>query len=290
MSVRSGQSITVLFTTRVFSTGVGTNADSLPTGALYVNGTVNAASVTVTNISTGLYNAAVTLPTLAFGDEVEIIIAATVSTIADTAVIWGDTKDLAVDTNGIVQGDLQTIKTEAITCAAPVTILASVGTAATSTAQTGDAYAIVTNGTYGNSAIQSTMATSVQVAAVTTNVEAHGDTAWATATGFATPTNVTDAAAAVVLHGDGAWDTATGFAVPGSKMTLDMAQAVNPTVTTETVGGALNAARVQGFGKWVEDKDAKTLTLYAADGITVVRTFTLNDSTSSTAFNPTSRV
>lgn len=40
--------------------------------------------------------------------------------------------------------DLETIKTQAITCAAGVTVLASVGTAATSTAQTGDAYAALT--------------------------------------------------------------------------------------------------------------------------------------------------
>lgn len=37
--------------------------------------------------------------------------------------------------------DLETIKTQSVTCAAGVTVLASVGTAATSTAQTGDAYA-----------------------------------------------------------------------------------------------------------------------------------------------------
>jgi len=37
--------------------------------------------------------------------------------------------------------DLETIKTRAITCPAGVTVLASVGTAATSTAQTGDAFA-----------------------------------------------------------------------------------------------------------------------------------------------------
>src|SRR5581483_10682467 len=102
MTVQSAQAITVLFTTRVFSTGVGTNADSLPTGTLYVNGTANGATVTVTNISTGLYKAAVTLPTLAIGDEVELIIAATVSTISDTSVIWGDTKDLLVDASGDV--------------------------------------------------------------------------------------------------------------------------------------------------------------------------------------------
>lgn len=101
MTVQSAQSVTVLFTTRVFSTGVGTNADSLPTGTLYVNGTADAASVTVTNISTGLYKAAVTLPTLAAGDEVQLSIAATVSTIADKAVIWGDTKDIICSSGAI---------------------------------------------------------------------------------------------------------------------------------------------------------------------------------------------
>lgn len=47
--------------------------------------------------------------------------------------------------------DLNTIKTQAVTCSAGVTVLASVGTAATSTAQTGDSYAIVNHATYGNS-------------------------------------------------------------------------------------------------------------------------------------------
>lgn len=46
--------------------------------------------------------------------------------------------------------DMDTIKTQAITCAAGVTVLASVGTAATSTAQTGDSYAIVASGVFGN--------------------------------------------------------------------------------------------------------------------------------------------
>lgn len=54
--------------------------------------------------------------------------------------------------------DVDTIKTQAVTCAAGVTVLASVGTAATSTAQTGDAYSIVNNGTYGNSAIKTQLA------------------------------------------------------------------------------------------------------------------------------------
>jgi hypothetical protein len=49
--------------------------------------------------------------------------------------------------------DIETIKTQAVTCAAGVTVLASVGTAATSTAQTGDSFAIV-NGDHGLVSIQ----------------------------------------------------------------------------------------------------------------------------------------
>jgi hypothetical protein len=54
---------------------------------------------------------------------------------------------LTVDANHLVavpvtqKVDIETIKTQAITCAAGVTVLASVGTAATSTAQTGDSFA-----------------------------------------------------------------------------------------------------------------------------------------------------
>lgn len=101
MSVRSAQSITVLFTTRSFSTGVATDADSTPAGTLYVNGTSNAASVTVTNITTGIYKAAVTLPTLAVGDVVDLRIAATVNSVADNAVVWRDTKDIVIDSAGL---------------------------------------------------------------------------------------------------------------------------------------------------------------------------------------------
>ncbi len=234
MSVRSGQSITVLFTTRAAATGVATNATGTPTGTLYVNGTADAATVTVTNITTGVYKAAVTLPTLAAGDIVGLSINATVSGVADNGVIWGDTKDLALDSSyrpgidwsnvgapttslaltgttiattqqvdvntiktqtvtcaaGVTVGafvgnataaigvtaagridvglwlgtaplalssqqvqaivpdtqkvDLNTIKTQTVTCAAGVTVLASVGTATTSTAQTGDSFARLT--------------------------------------------------------------------------------------------------------------------------------------------------
>jgi ABC-type uncharacterized transport system YnjBCD ATPase subunit len=94
VSVRSGQSVTTEFTTRAFATGAATNATGTPTGTLYVNGTADAASVTVTNQTTGVYKAAVTLPTLAVGDVVSLVINATVSGVTDNAKIWEDSKDV----------------------------------------------------------------------------------------------------------------------------------------------------------------------------------------------------
>lgn len=107
MSVRSGQPVTVDFTTHAAS-GALTNADSLPTGTLVVNGTDNAASVTVTNKTTGIYKAAVTLPTLAIGDIVQLRINATVGAVADGDYVWQDTKDVLLDSSGKTTDSVQT--------------------------------------------------------------------------------------------------------------------------------------------------------------------------------------
>jgi hypothetical protein len=61
---------------------------------------------------------------------------------------------------------------------------------------------------------------------------------------------------------------------------LNLAQVVPTSNTAQTVGDALNAARAQGFGKWV--LLGTSLTLYAGDGATVVRTFTLDSATAPT--------
>ncbi len=73
---------------------------------------------------------------------------------------WGDVGNptTAVDLSGTTikttqKVDVETIKTQAVTCAAGVTVLASVGTAATNTAQTGDSYALA-NGVSGFAAIK----------------------------------------------------------------------------------------------------------------------------------------
>ena len=64
--------------------------------------------------------------------------------------------------------------------------------------------------------------------------------------------------------------------------TLDFTQLVPTSNSPNTVGDALNAARAQGFGKWVLSGTA--LTIYAGDNTTMVKTFTIDSVT-----NPTSR-
>jgi hypothetical protein len=67
----------------------------------------------------------------------------------------------------------------------------------------------------------------------------------------------------------------------GFNVNLNLTQAVPNTNTPGTVGDALNAARAQGFGKWMLSGTA--LTLYGADGTTVVRVFTLDSATAPTS-------
>jgi hypothetical protein len=80
------------------------------------------------------------------------------------------------------------------------------------------------------------------------------------------------------------------LATPANKISTDanggvalrLDQAVPLTNTAQTVGDALNAARAQGFGPWSLDTNARTLKLFAANGTTVVRTFTLDSVTAPT--------
>lgn len=87
--IYSGQVLTkIFFTYNGF--GMSTDADSLPTGTLVVNGADNGATVTVTKLSTGRYKATVTLPELAVGDVVDLSITATVGGVARSAVVYTD--------------------------------------------------------------------------------------------------------------------------------------------------------------------------------------------------------
>lgn len=70
-------------------------------------------------------------------------------------------------------------------------------------------------------------------------------------------------------------------AAVGSAMTLDLTQALNTGSVGDTVGGALVGARAQAFGRWV--LTGTSLVLYAADGTTVVRTFSLDSASAPTS-------
>lgn len=89
------------------------------------------------NSKTGLYTARVQLTAangFEVGKEYLIHIEATVDSVAAAEL-------LMFRIVGNPKVDVDTIKTQTVTCGAGVTVLASVGTASTSTAQTGDAYA-----------------------------------------------------------------------------------------------------------------------------------------------------
>lgn len=186
MSYKPSDSATIEFVTSS-STGAAANADSTPTGTFARNGTDDGTvTVTVTNVDTGRYKAAFTIPAgAAAGDTCTLSIAATIGGVAAKGIVWQAVLDsarladtpsvnaskiggttqtgldlggtwtaakaahldadissrmatftlptnfaaLAITAGGIVQADLQTIKTQAVTCAGAVTILANVGTA-----------------------------------------------------------------------------------------------------------------------------------------------------------------
>lgn len=103
MPVTSGQAVTVTFCTSDPSTGDAANADSLPTGTIKVSGVDSVAAVTVTNVGTGEYEAAFTLPTLLSTDRVELRLAATVGGVSGKTVYWSDT--VAATASGTGSGD-----------------------------------------------------------------------------------------------------------------------------------------------------------------------------------------
>ena len=90
--LRIGDTITRRFATRDAS-GVAVDADSTPTAAAYVNGTLDGSvTVTVTDVGTGEYTISFTAPgTWSVGDDVEIRVAATVDALADWEIVYSGT-------------------------------------------------------------------------------------------------------------------------------------------------------------------------------------------------------
>ena len=95
-----------------------------------------------------------------------------------------------------------------------------------------------------------------------------------------TTTNLTNAPTAGDLTATMKTSVTTAASSATPVATLNFTQAIPTSNTAQTVGDALNAARAQGFGKWVIS--GTTVTLYAGDGTTVVHTFTLDSATAPT--------
>lgn len=109
MALKPGDAFAFQFVT-TDDAGALTDADSLPTGTIVRNGTDDATpTVTVANVSTGVYRASGTLPgTYAAGDVVQVRLNATVGAVAS-----GGTESLGVldskrvgDLNDLAAGDL----------------------------------------------------------------------------------------------------------------------------------------------------------------------------------------
>lgn len=84
------------FTTRNPDTGVESNADSIPTGVLVLNGVDTAVTVTITEKETGVYKwSAPISSTYSRGDRVQIRIAATIAGKTDNFDVCDDSADLS---------------------------------------------------------------------------------------------------------------------------------------------------------------------------------------------------
>jgi len=121
--------------------------------------------------------------------------------------------------------------------------------AVTVTTAAGDPHPIVNHVDHGNAALRArgdvawvTGNTVVPDAAGTANtlitaLASYGDTHWSTASGFATPTNVTDARDAIITQGNSAWVTGNTITPPSVG---DIASQVRTELTTEL--GRIDAA------------------------------------------------
>lgn len=88
--VKTGQALAGLIVCRD-TTGALSAPTAGPSGTSYINGVVNAASVTFTGANP--YKWSVTLPTLSAGDSVQIYVTATIATIATGAIVFEDIAD-----------------------------------------------------------------------------------------------------------------------------------------------------------------------------------------------------
>lgn len=109
-----------------------------------------------------------------------------------------------------------------------------------------------------------------------------GDAAWVTATGFATPTNVTDATQASTAALTATIDarTVTVLAAITAVPAGVWAYTISGNATLTQAGGALYGLKVMSFNRMEEAAgNPGTLLVYADDGVTLRFSFTLRDAT-----------
>jgi len=139
--VKSGQNVVAEFVTSHPSTGAATDADSLPTAVLTVDGVDDAATVTVTNVGTGRYKAAVTLPTLTAGQCVAIVVVATVNAVDGSGVVWQDVADTVALSDLATAAAIALVKVKTDTIGAlSVTVTSPVAESGVVTIYQGDDY------------------------------------------------------------------------------------------------------------------------------------------------------
>lgn len=115
MTLKSGQQWSGLIVCRD-SSGALLAPTVGPVGALYVNGTSNAAAVTISGANP--YRWTVTLPSLSAGDCVSLYITATIDAVATGAVVAEDVADTVRLSDGVtLQDDAITAdKFDEVTC------------------------------------------------------------------------------------------------------------------------------------------------------------------------------
>ena len=206
MGLKSAQQWSGLIVTKD-ATGALSAASVGPAGTLYVNGTGNGASVTVSGSNP--YKWTVTLPALTAGDLVSMYVTATIDSVATAEVVAEDVADTkrVSDLNDIAAGAAMTIS----------------GTLSDLDA----IWAKIQK--WLRLALRSDAATTTDCATELTELNADGGS------GAGAYANTTDAQEAIRDQGDSAWITATGFAEPGDEM--DLIDAPNATAITAIQDG-----------------------------------------------------
>lgn len=98
MTVKTGTAWAGSFVT-LDATGAVTAATGTPTGTLYVDGTANGASVTISGSNP--YKWSVTLPSLTAGQRVDMYITATIATIATAGFVASEQADTTLLSDGV---------------------------------------------------------------------------------------------------------------------------------------------------------------------------------------------